>query len=144
MNDNIAKAYTELYEILRFIPKDRYNKIDKKFLEDIEEQRDKNYNYKVEHIIDFENQPMLEETRALIAIVYKDYLATEEERNEFIKELRIKEAKIEDEKRLKYSVDVFENKRKKENKTEENYIVKFKDKNFFEKIIDFFKRLLSM
>ena len=143
MDNNIAKAYTEFWEILKFIPKDRYNKIDKKFLKDIEEQRDKNYNYKVEHIIDFENQPMLEETRALIAIVYKDYLATEEERNEFLKDLRIKEAKVEEEKRLKYSVDVFENKRKKNSKTEENYIVKFKDKNLFEKIIDFFKKLLS-
>ena len=41
---------------------------------------DKTYSYKVEHLEDFENQPMLRETKVLLALIYRDYLVTPEER----------------------------------------------------------------
>ena len=54
----------------------------------IEKNKDENYEYEVVHIKDFENQEMLGETRALLAVIYRDYFATDEEREKIKNEER--------------------------------------------------------
>lgn len=79
------KAFKEFREIIKFFPKNEYKKIPKSFINFIEENMDNNYEYTIEHVDDFQNQEMLEETRVLLSIVYRDYLASDEEKKQIIK-----------------------------------------------------------
>ena len=101
------KSYKELYEIIKCLPIKEKNKIPKKFMNEIESKMDTNYEYKVEHINDFENQEMLYETRCLLALVYRDYLATEEEKQKILHKEKEELLKIEQEKQAKYGGDIF-------------------------------------
>lgn len=95
------KAFKEFMEIVKFFPKNEYKKIPKSFIQFIEENMDDSYEYTVEHVDDFQNQEMLEETRVLLSIVYRDYLASDEEKEQIIKienEEYLQEEKIKQEK----------------------------------------------
>lgn len=109
--DVYYKAFKELSEIIKFFPKNEYSKIPKSFRDFIEENKDNNYEYRVEHIDDFQNQEMLEETKILLSIVYRDFIASSEEKKQIIK--REKDELLQEEKRLrdKYNPDnLFKNK----------------------------------
>lgn len=144
--ENISKAYKEVWEILKLIPKTEYTKVPKKFLDIIESNMDKKYIYKVEHIKDFENQEMLEETKALLAIFYRDYWATQNEKEEIIKAEQEELAKI-DNLIPKYDSDaLFKN---IESNIEDNNSKAYKDSNIavvkkeriYSKIFNMIKRL---
>lgn len=70
------KAYTEVYEIIKHMPKYMKEKIPKNLIQSIEENMDKNYKVDVE---DLEECELLEDTEKLLSVIYTDYLATEEE-----------------------------------------------------------------
>ena len=69
------RALKELSEIIKFFPRNEYRKIPKTFINFIEENKDNSYEYIIEHIDDFQNQAMLDETRVLLSIVYRDFIA---------------------------------------------------------------------
>ena len=78
MIDNYPKAYKEVYDILKNIPKEDLEKIPENVLKTIEEKKDDNYNFEFSGNI--ENQELLKETRALLATIYKNYWANTEEK----------------------------------------------------------------
>lgn len=78
MIDNYPKAYKEVYEILKHIPKEDLEKVPENVLKTIKEKKDDNYNF--EFFGDIDNQDLLKETRALLATIYKNYWANTEER----------------------------------------------------------------
>ena len=78
MIDNYPKAYKEIYEILKNIPKEDLEKIPENVLKTIEEKKDNNYNF--EFSGDIDNQDLLKETRTLLATIYKNYWANTEEK----------------------------------------------------------------
>lgn len=80
MEANYPKAYKEVYEILKYVPKEDYEKISEDIIKTIEFAMDRNYEYTVNEYIDFDEQPMLEETKAILAIIYRDFWATEEQK----------------------------------------------------------------
>lgn len=136
------KSYKELYEIIKKLPEKEQNKIPNSFLEQIKNNMDKNYLYKVEHIEDFENQEMLEETKSLLAVVYRDYLASEEEKKEILHKEKQEIEKSEIEKEKKYSINVFDNNKKEEKVNHLELTVK-EEKKWFEKFMDFLKRIFK-
>lgn len=103
--DDSAKAYKELYEILKYIPKQKLEKIPNGFIKYIENNMDKKYEYKVKHIKDFENQKMLRKTKVLLAILYRDYWADGKRKQEIIKKQANEIIKYEEIKKEKYDVE---------------------------------------
>ena len=77
MEDNYPKAYKELYEIIKNISSEDLSKIPKEILQTIIDQKDDDY--KFEFNGDIDNSNLLEETRALLAEIYKNYWQTPEE-----------------------------------------------------------------
>ena len=77
----IPQAYKEVYEILKYIPDEDYKKIPQNIISKIESGKDDSYNFEVTEFEDFQKQKMLKETEAILAIFYRDYWATERERN---------------------------------------------------------------
>lgn len=141
------KAFKEFREIVKFFPKNEYKKIPKSFINFIEENMDDNYEYTVEHVDDFQNQEMLEETRVLLSIVYRDFLASDEEKKQIIKlenEELLQEEKIKQE---KYDINVLFEKRTNNKMEMQNEILIEKNlivlrekwyKKLLNKIRDFF------
>ena len=78
MEDNYPKAYKELYEIIKNISSEDLSKIPKEILQTIIDQKDDDY--KFEFNGDIDNSNLLEETRALLSVIYKNYWTTPEER----------------------------------------------------------------
>lgn len=141
------KAFKEFMEIIKFFPKNEYKKIPKHFIDFIEENMDNNYEYKVEHIDDFQNQEMLEETRTLLSIVYRDFLASDEEKKQIIEsenEELLQEEKLNQEKYDVYTIFEKRNNDKIKMKNEvliEKNLVVVKEKwykKLLNKIRDFF------
>lgn len=145
-----SKPYRELYEILKHLPLEERDKIPSNFLKEIEEKMDTNYVYTVNHLEDFENQEMLEETRVLLAIVYRDYLASEEEKIKILEKEKEELKQEEKEKLEKYNPDnIFKSKNVEDNKQSESQIdsetalVKIKPEKWYRSLIAFFKRIFK-
>ena len=102
---------------------------------------DSSYEYEVKHIDDFQNQEMLEETKILLSIVYRDFIASKEEQKQIIK--KEKNELLQEEKRIreKYNPDdLFKNRLTKEETIKETVaMVEYKE-SIFTKIKNWFKR----
>lgn len=147
----MSKAYKEINEILKHIPKEYIERIPPQLLKVIEENLDKNYEYKVEHIKDFENQEMLNETRALLAVIYRDYFANDEEREK----IKNEEREFFERERENNSLENILNKKrtnlesisnKEQEKLEKESIettqlTKYEEKKWYQKIIEFIKKI---
>ena len=97
-----SNAFAEVYEILNYLEEESYNKIPKDFLEVIEENRNKEYEYIVENPEDLTEQAMLPETRAILFNIFRDYLCTSEQREKIIKMQAEERRKNEEKKRIEY------------------------------------------
>ena len=99
------KAYKEVTEILKYIPEESFRKIPNYIVKYFEENQDNSYNYVITHFDDFENQKMLKETETILAVIFRNYLATAEQRKNF-REKEIYEIQLlEKKKREKYNPD---------------------------------------
>ena len=74
MEDNYPKAYKELYEILKNISSEDLSKIPKEVMRAIIDKKDDDYEFDFNGDID--NSNLLEETRAILALIYKKYWTT--------------------------------------------------------------------
>ena len=134
--NNYPKAYAEVSKILKYLPKEDYDKIETKFINMIENKKDKNYIYELDNTKEIENQNILKETRTILAYIFFHYLGTPEE-NARIKQ-KFKQDIINDEKQKQemYSTDIFKQKEfAYENENKNTDLVVYKKENLFEKII---------
>ena len=145
MNDVYAKAYTELYEILKSISQNDLNKIPHEVLNMLEEKRDKEYEFKLQENTEFENQKLLRETKILIAILYRDYWATKAEKEKIIQKWKNDMIQYEEENKIKYN-KLFKNKKEQiiKQKNNENLPIEVKKEKLFEKIISFIKKYFKI
>lgn len=138
-----ANAYSEVLEILKYISKEDLSKIPKELVNVYEENSNKDYNFYYNSQKTLDEQNVLEETKIIIAILYRDYWATNEERMEIMKRQQNARQKIEEEKSKNYDIEnIFENR----NNFRENEVtlpVLIKKKKWYEKFVDFFKRFVK-
>lgn len=141
MEDNCPKAYKEVYEILKCVPKEDLSKISQDLLKTIEYNMDKTYDYKIQENLEFEEQPMMRETKAILAVLYRDYWASEDEKARIIEKQKYDIKKAEQKKQEKYSSeDLFLNINQVKEQKQEVIIYKkswyMKFKNFIRKIFN--------
>lgn len=89
-----ANAYTEVLDILKYISKEDYEKIPKSKIKVFEENSNKNYSFTYDKNKTLDEQNVSEITKTIIAILFRDYWATKEQRYVIIKKQQeIKEQK---------------------------------------------------
>ena len=142
INNTYAKAYTEVLEILKYFPKEDFDKIPLEKIEFYKKNMDKNYNFIIKPEISLEEQNISPETNAIMINLYVDYLATEEQKIKIKEILNLNQEKEEMEKRKKYNTDDLFKKYYTEKQTN-NMLVEYK-KPFFEKFKDFIFRILKI
>ena len=143
MEENYHKAYKEVIEILKYVPQESVNKIPKTMLETFEKKTDKDYVFNVDINKSFEEQNLLEETKDIFAVIFRDYWATSYQRERIKAKEKYDRQKIEEEKANKYNPDdIFKNKEKDNVVVNNNLPVEIKKENFFKKLISFIKKII--
>ena len=112
-------------------------------LETFEKKMDKDYVFNIDINKSFEEQNLLEETKDIFAVIFRDYWATPYQRERIKAKEKYDRQKIEEEKANKYNPDdIFKNK-EKDNVVENNNLpVEIKKENFFKKLISFIKKII--
>lgn len=114
-----SNAYVEVLEILKYIPTRDYNKIPKSKIELFATNANSNYkfNYDLDKTLDEQNVSKI--AKGIIAILFRDYWATDEQRQKIIAKQNYDRNQIEKSNRLKYNPDnVFKNKSNMSNNIE--------------------------
>ena len=142
-NDRYANALAELKAILDNSEDKIIKKIPNSFIMFVEENYDKNYFCSIKSDISISNQNILEETKYLIALVYRSYLCNENERQKYDKILQENENNYQKGLHEKYNIDIFHN-RKQENQVNEevNLSIEIKKENYLKKIINKIKKYI--
>jgi hypothetical protein len=151
MENNYPKAYKEVIEILKYVPKESVEKIPQTMIDTFNAKMDNTYIFSIDINKSFEEQELLEETKAILANIFRDYWATPYQKERIQAKERYDREKIEEDKRAQYNSDIFKT---KENNTIEkdvknenngnNLPIEIKKERFYEKIINFFKRFFKV
>ena len=153
MKDNLyAKACTEVLEILSHFSEEDFSKIPTDKIEFFEKNKDEDYEYKIDPDIDLSKQYISDEANAIIVGLYKEYFATEHQRNVLDDILKHNQVLADRESRMKYNPDnVFESKQEqslesiveKEEVSSNVQLVEYKE-SFLTKVKNFILRLLHI
>lgn len=109
-----AIAYKEVFEILKYIPKEDYNKIPSEKIDLYKVMQEKNYNFKYNPSKTLDEQNVSKRAKAIIALLFRDYWATDIQRKKILEKQKYDRQRIEEEKKQKYQYkDLF----KKEERT---------------------------
>ena len=139
-----AMAYTEVIEILKYVPDEDVKKIPEEKLEFYKTNMDKEYSYKLDMTKEFEEQEMSDVTKAILANIFRDYWATPHQRERIEAKEKYDLEKLEEEKREKYNPDsIFKNKKEETFVENTNLPVEIKKETFFKKLISFIKGLFN-
>ena len=153
-----ANAYTEVLDILKYISKEDYEKIPKSKIKVFEENSNKNYSFTYDENKTLDEQNVSEIAKAIIAILFRDYWATKEQRYIIIK----KQQEIKEQKQKELMAKFEQNKNisekdlKKVNVASDldldidyevlgkNMPLYKKEEGFFEKLVNKIKELLNI
>lgn len=130
---NRKNAYAEVYTILQELNEEEYNKIPPEVIKTIEANRNEEYEYELDDELELKDQPMLPETKAILFNLFRDYLATPEQKAKVIRMQNEARQKNELKKQQMYNTDVFANKPKENltaNNNETMQIVQYKESVF--------------
>ena len=113
MNNRYARAYTEICEILKYLPKEEYERIPKEKIEFYEKNKDKDYIFVFDASKTLQEQNISRETNAIIVTIFRDFFATDVQKEKLQKILWKNEQKHQAELREKYDYNkLFDNKEK--------------------------------
>lgn len=130
------QAFTDLSIIIKMMPKYMQNQINHKFINFIEQNKDINYISNIKPNVPIKYQELSETTQALMALIYRDYLCNEEERNELLIAENEAIKKIEDENRKKYEINFKKTNKNLYSENVSNTLIEYKKETFITKIIN--------
>ncbi len=150
MNVDTQEMYSEVYSILNLLGNNYIAKLPKSLFKMIEEEKSSTYNPQYSEDKSLNEQNIKRESLAMIALFHLNYWCNSNEEKEQLKQLfKNNEEKHQAEIREKYNPDNLFKNRKQENTTESQpfindvAIVKYKEKNFLQKIFDKIKYLFK-
>lgn len=148
-------AYTEIYEILSYMPINYIRKLPKELLSLFEQKRNKDYKYCINTEKKINEQEMLIETKSILAILYRDFWSTPEKKEIILQKEKIERDSYQNELREKYNPDtIFKNSSKSKYITQDNdsndkvfnnnvAMVEYKE-SIFKKIINKIKSIFRL
>lgn len=105
-----AEASAEINEILKYMPDEELKKIPSKLRDFFKEVASKDYVTNINPDLPLDKQQIKEKTKDIIALIYRNYWCSEEERKELDQKIIENDRKFEEELREKYNPDnIFKN-----------------------------------
>ena len=143
MKEDIYKAFSEVDTILEYSNEEIRNKIPNDFILLIKNNKDVNHKLVLDEKKPLNEQKLLIETREILALIYRDYLCSEDKRKELI---RVNNQKLE-EINKKYDIqNIFEQRKNKtsiDNENEEILPEIINKEKWYKKIFNFIKKLFK-
>ena len=139
MEITYEKSIAEAYKVLESLEYEEYCKVPKKFLNLLYKNMDIDYYLRLIIDEEFIDNKMSQAAKEILALVYRDYLVTPEEREKLILEEDKEEKRIEAELREKYNPDnIFKknNQITKEPEVQETALIKEEDIKWYNKLIN--------
>ncbi len=150
VNIEYANAYTEVLEIIKYISIEDYNKIPKNKIELFKSNNNREYKFEYNPHKTLDEQNVSKIAKTLIAILYRDYWATPEQREKIIAKEKQDMQSIEKESRDRYNPDnMFKNKKDDKSINNEDIIEvenlpeEIKKQSFLKKIINFITNIFK-
>lgn len=145
--NNYRKALVEVEAVLNCLNYEDYKKIPQNIMEAIEINKDEDYIYKYDEDLDYKDWDLIPEAKAILYNIFKQYLATEEQREYFKQKELLERERIEEKKKQKYNANnLFVGKNLNENQIKSikvnNEMIEYK-KTLFEKIISGIKNMFG-
>lgn len=142
MNNNYHKAYVEVLEILKYIPDEEKNKIPEDILETLIKKADLKYSFKLDYSLPFEKQDLLNETKSILANFFRDYWATDFQREQIL--IREAQELQEQRKNERFNYDSLFEKNKNNNISEnKDLVVQKENRKWYTFFVDFIKKFLN-
>ena len=145
MERTYQEAFTEVDEILKIMPIDLLSKIPVKFRKVISENKANDYRVEIKE--DFQEDDLKEETVVILGLIYRDFLASPEEREELQEEDAKELKRIEQELQEQYDIENVFKKRKSKIEVQEHEIstdlILYKEPGIVRKLFDFIKRIFN-
>ena len=144
MEQKYKTALSEVNIILAHTEKEVKDKIPEYFIQYIKENMDKNHRIKIQNNKELLEQNIMLETKQIIALMYRDYICTKDEREKLIRQEKEKYKKIEKEKQEKYKIDFKKNAERRSQKNiidkvktkEKSSLIERKEEKWYNNIID--------
>lgn len=138
--DNVYReAFAEVLEILKNSNQKIIEKIPEKFITFLTENKDNNYVVQIDFTDENWDNSIKQETQEIIALIYRDYIVSPEEREKLIAEEKEEQIRIENELRERYNPNNLfrqdDNKLDKEITTT-NSLIEKRNEPWFKKIIN--------
>lgn len=138
-----ANAYSEVLEILRYIPKEDYDKIPKEKISLFETNSNKEYDFTYDMNKTLDEQNVSKKAKTIIAILFRDYWATDTQKEKIkAKEKYDKQIKEQEIGKKYNNENIYNNNVKKERVDKSNEIILYKDsliKRIINKILNLIK-----
>lgn len=139
--DNVySQAFTEVLEVLKNSEKSIISKIPANFIDFLNKYKDKNYMVEIDFSDENWDDKVKKETQALLALIYRDYIVSQKDRERLLIEEREEQKRIENEIREKYNLDNLFKERVDNNTNNNVEIVKYKE-SILKKFINKLKRI---
>lgn len=147
IDSNYQDAFKEVWEILQNTDEELVSKIPQKFMNFLQNNMNNNYSTSINPDTPIDNQTILKETEAVLALIYRSYWATEDEKIKFIKKDKEELSKIKTpEKTIAYkNIDEIFTKRSNINKFAiDNNLIVIQKQSFFKKFLTKILKILGM
>ena len=134
MNEVYTKALTEVDEVLNYLDVKLLNKIPDTFKNFIKNSKNKMYKYQYNKEKTLYEQELSKEAKAIISLIYRDYICDSQEKNQLVQEEKINmqnEFKVKEIETIKNDV-----------KTETKAIAIIEKESFWKKVINKMKKIL--
>lgn len=138
MENTKNKVYNEVLEVLKYVSKNEFEKIPIEEIEYYNQNKDETYKYS----FDSKNNKISRKACILLVKLYVTYIASDEEKSDIYKQLKINSDKLEREKRQLYNPDNLFRNNKVDNIGEVS-LVEVKAEKWYKKIYLFFKKILK-
>lgn len=137
------EAFVEVDEILKIMPVDLVSKIPMQFRQMISENKSKDYKADIKEPLEEEN--LKEETIVILGLIYRDFLATPEEKKELLEQDSLELQKIQEELEKQYDINNVFSKRKKQAQNEDASagLIVYKEQGFIKRVFNFIKGLFN-
>jgi len=136
------EAFAEVDEILKIMPIDLLSKIPAQFRQIILENKADNYTIEIKEPL--EEDKLKKETVVILGLIYRDFLASPEEREELQLQDSEELKRIEEEMQKQYDMDnIFKKRKSSQNEDVSTELTLYEEPGFLKKLFNVIKRIFK-
>ena len=144
VSNEYSEALSEIDDILEHLDIKLLNKIPQRFKDFVSTNKSKTYEPKFDHSKRLNELELKDKTRAILSVIYLNYLCDEEQKNEFVKKLKDNSMKKEEEHRKKYNPnEIFKKDKSIEKIEEKDYDIYNEEKSIIEYKEGFISKIIK-